>query len=612
MCVFAALRTDFAMAELPKGTDVSIDNVETDSSWFVVTEAECINDLDSFETLFEESTDGSQISDLIDDVDDASQGNSLAFFNSQLAEDCNKAITDLKRKYLTSPQQCVAELSPRLEAVKITGEGKSKRRLFQDSGIEEDEIASTSQVLSETNKSIPADTDETLDLLKCNNRKATFLSKFKEVFAVSFNELTRLYKNDKTCSVCWVVAVCNASEELVNSSKTLLQPHVEFVQIITVGFYALMLIEFKTGKSRETVTNMLCKLLNVKDYEVMCQPPRLRSVAVALYFYKRSLSNVSFKYGEFPEWLAKQILLDHNVGSQESFSLSDMVQWAFDHEYLDESEIAYNYALAATENANAAAFLQSNNQAKHVKDCAIMVKHYKRYEMRQMTMAAWIYKCCLEYDDTADWKPIAHFLKYQGINFLEFLIAFKPFLKGIPKKNCMVFWGPPDSGKSMFCFSLLKFFKGKVISYMNSQSHFWLMPLSDCKLGLLDDATYPCWQYMDVHLRNAMDGNAMSIDLKHRAPVQLNLPPLLVTTNTDVLKEQSLKYLHSRIKCFNFPHKVPTLETGEIAYKITNINWACFFRKFATHLELREEDGGDTGNINTTFQCTTRRNFEHY
>ena len=331
------------MAELPKGTDDSIENVETDSSWFVVSEAECINDLDSFENLFEESTDGSQVSDLIDDVDDASQGNSLAFFNSQLAEDCNKAITDLKRKYLTSPQQCVAELSPRLEAVKITGEGKSKRRLFQDSGIEEDEIASTSQVLSETNNSIPADTDETLDLLKCNNRKATFLSKFKEVFAVSFNELTRLYKNDKTCSICWVVAVCNAKEDLLNSSKTLLQTHVDFVQIITVGLYALMLIEFKTGKSRETVTNMLCKLLNIKDYEVMCQPPRLRSVAVALYFYKRSLSNVSFKYGEFPEWLAKQILLDHNVGSQESFSLSDMVQWAFDHEYLDESEIAYNF-----------------------------------------------------------------------------------------------------------------------------------------------------------------------------------------------------------------------------------------------------------------------------
>ncbi|AFV27105.1 E1 [human papillomavirus 164] len=600
------------MADLTKGTDDSFEKIETDSSWFIISEAECRNDIDSFETIFEESTDGSLVSDIIDDVDDASQGNSLALFNRQIADDCNKAITDLKRKYLTSPQQCVAELSPRLEAVKISGEGKSKRRLFQDSGIEEDEIASTSQVLSEINNTVPAEADETLDLLKCNNRKATLLWKIKEVFAVSFSELTRLYKSDKTCSLCWVVAVCNVSEDLLNSSKILLQQHVDFVQIITVGRYALYLIEFKTGKSRETVSKMFCKLLNVKDYGLLCQPPKLRSVAVALYFYKRSLSNVSFKYGEFPEWLSKQILLDHNVGSQDTFSLSDMVQWAFDHDYLDESEIAYNYAIAATENANAAAFLQSNNQAKHVKDCAIMVKHYKRYELRQMSMAGWIKKCCADYEEENNWKPIAHFLRFQGVNFLEFLIAFKPFLQGLPKKNCMVFWGPPDSGKSLFCFSLLNFLKGRVISYMNSKSHFWLMPLFDCKLGLLDDATYPCWQYMDVHLRNAMDGNVISIDLKHKAPVQLSLPPLLVSTNVNVLQDQSLKYLHSRIKCFNFPNVLPTLANGEIAYKVTNNTWACFFRKFASHLDIAEDDGGDTGNINTAFQCTARRNIEHY
>ena len=612
MCALGVPKDDFEMADLTKGTDDSFEKIETDSSWFIISEAECRNDIDSFETIFEESTDGSLVSDIIDDVDDASQGNSLALFNRQIADDCNKAITDLKRKYLTSPQQCVAELSPRLEAVKISGEGKSKRRLFQDSGIEEDEIASTSQVLSETDKIVPTEADKTLDLLKCNNRKATLLCKIKEVFAVSFSELTRLYKSDKTCSFCWVVAVCNASEELLNSSKILLQQHVDFVQIIIIGFYALYLLEFKTGKSRETVTKMFCQLLNVKDYELICQPPRLRSVAVALYFYKRSLSNVSFKYGEFPEWLSKQLLLDHNVGSQDAFSLSEMVQWAFDHDYLDDSEIAYNYAVAATENANAAAFLQSNNQAKHVKDCAIMVKHYKRYELRQMTMASWIKKCCTQYDDDNDWKPIAHFLRFQGVNFLEFLIAFKPFLKGLPKKNCMVFWGPPDSGKSLFCFSLLTFLKGRVISFMNSKSHFWLMPLFDCKLGLLDDATYPCWQYMDVHLRNAMDGNAISIDLKHKAPVQLSLPPLLVSTNIDVLKDQSLKYLHSRIKCFNFPNVIPTLSNGEIAYKITNNTWACFFRKFANHLDIAEDDGGDTGNTNTTFQCTARRDIEHY
>ena len=600
------------MGDQTKGTDDDIDNVEKDSSWFIVTEAECYTDINSLDNIFEESTDEeSDVSELIDDVDNASQGNSLALYNSKVADDCNKAITDLKRKYIKSPQHCVAELSPRLEAVKITAEGKSKRRLFRDSGIEEDETSNTTQVLSET-QLVSADVDETVDLLRCNNRTAVILSKFKERFGVSFNELTRPYRSNKTCSLNWVISVCNVAEDVLNGSKTLLQQHVEFVQIISVGLHVLMLVEFKVAKSRETLIKMLGNLLNVQDYQVLCEPPRLRSVSVALYFYKRAMSNISFKYGDFPSWLASQILLDHQVGSQDTFKLSDMIQWAFDNGFTDESDIAYNYALAATEIANAAAFLESNNQAKYVKDCSIMVKHYKRYELRQLTMAGWIKKCCLEYEINSSWKPIAHFLRYQSVNFVEFLIALKPFLKGTPKKNCLVFWGPPDTGKSLFCFALLKFIKGKVISYLNSKSHFWLMPLIDTKLGLLDDATYPCWQYMDVHLRNAMDGNPMCLDSKHRHPVQLNLPPLLVTTNIDVMQDASLKYLHSRIRCFHFPHKLPTTDDGQNAFNITNESWACFFSKFATHLDLTDEEDGNSGDTDRTFQCSTRRNPESY
>ena len=599
------------MGDVTKGTD-DFENLETNGSWFIVSEADCVTDINSLENIFEESTDGSVVSELIDDVDNASQGNSLALYNSLITDDCNKVLSDLKRKYIRSPQQSVAELSPILQAVKITGEGKSKRRLFQDSGIEDDETAHSSQVLPETEEqvNVSAEADETVDLLRCSNRKAVILAKFKERFAVSFHELTRDFKSDKTCSINWVVTVCNIVEDVLNASKILLQKHVDFVQIITVGLHALFLIEFKVGKSRETLVKMLTNILNVQDYQIICNPPRLRSVAVSLYFYKRSLSNTSFKYGNFPEWLSSQILLDHHVGSQESFSLSDMVQWAFDHDFTDESEIAYKYACCAAEIANAAAFLQSNNQAKLVKDCATMVKHYKRYEMRQMSMASWIKKCCSDYSKTEDWKPIARFLRFQGINFVEFLIAFKAFLKGTPKKNCLVFWGPPDTGKSMFCFTLLKFFKGKVISYMNSKSQFWLMPLLDCKLGLLDDATYPCWQFMDIHLRNAMDGNPFCIDSKHKHPVQLNLPPLLVSTNLNVMEEQSLKYLHSRIKCFEFPNKLPIAEDGASSYKFTNESWACFFSKFATHLYIAEDDDGNSGDPDRPFQCSARINIE--
>lgn len=599
------------MGDLTKGTD-DIENIEKDSSWFIVSEAECFTDINSLDNIFEESTDGSVVSQLIDDVDNASQGNSLALYNRQITDDCNKALSDLKRKYLRSPQQSVAELSPILQAVKITGEGKSKRRLFQDSGIEEDETANTSQVLPETQSQndVSADTDQTVDLLNCNNRRAVILSKFKERFGVSFTELTRSFKSDKTCSISWVITICNVIEEVLNASKLLLQKHVEFMEIISVGLHVLFLVEFKVGKSRETLVKMLTNLLNVHEYQIICNPPRIRSVAVSLYFYKRSLSNTCFKYGNFPEWLSSQILLDHHVGSQENFSLSDMIQWAFDHDYTDDSEIAYNYACCAAEIANAAAFLQSNNQAKLVKDCATMVRHYKRYEMRQISMAGWIKKCCAEYSTNEDWKPIAKFLRFQQVNFVEFLIALKPFLKGTPKKNCLVFWGPPDTGKSMFCFTLLKFFKGKVISYMNSKSQFWLMPLLECKLGLLDDVTYPCWQYMDVHLRNAMDGNPVCIDAKHKTPIQLNLPPLLISTNINILEDQSLKYLHSRVKCFHFPNKLPIADDGSSAYKFTNESWACFFSKFSSHLDIAEDDDGNPGDTDRPFQCSARINIE--
>ena len=90
-----------AMGDNEKGK-----SLEGCSKWFEL-EAECTEDLDTFEDLFENSTDGSDISNLIDDVDNCSQGNSLALFNKQVAEECSNDLLALKRKFTTSPQQTV-------------------------------------------------------------------------------------------------------------------------------------------------------------------------------------------------------------------------------------------------------------------------------------------------------------------------------------------------------------------------------------------------------------------------------------------------------------------------------------------------------------------------
>ena len=608
------------MGDPSKGID-NFANMENNNDWFI-SEAECVESLDALDEIFDKSTDeGSNISQLIDDdveVDSEDRGNSLALFNRQVTEECDRAIQVLKRKYI-SPQHSVVDLSPKLQAVTISPRKLTKRRLFQDSGIEEDEVEnSIEQVPLQTETEVETELENVagkngasianLNLLKSNNRKATAYAMFKEYFGAPYNELIRNYKSDKTCSDNWIIVVFNVMDEVLEASKYTLQQHCNFLQVIISGFSALYLVEFKTGKSRETVINLICSLMNIQTWQILCDPPKIRSVPAALFFYKKSIANSCYMYGAFPTWLAQQTLVNHQfAAAADSFQLSKMVQWAYDNEYTEEPEIAYNYALCADSDSNAAAFLNSNSQVKYVRDCSLMVKLYRRQEMRNMSMADWIFNCCDRCKEDGDWKTIARFLKYQSVNFIEFLIILKTFLKCIPKKNCLVIYGPPDTGKSYFAFSFMRFIRGKVVSYVNRSSQFWLQPLLDTKVGFMDDVTYPAWQYMDYNMRNALDGNSMSIDAKHKAPQQFKLPPLIVTTNLDVKAEQSLIYLHSRVQCIHFPNKMLFDDNGEPLFRITDVEWKCFFRKFATQLDLQEEEGdGEPRVTDRAFRCTAR------
>jgi hypothetical protein len=600
------------MGDSDKGT---VPNLKVSGSWYLIDEAECLESLDTMEELFDNSTDGSDISNLIDDVDNCSQGNSLALFNEQLVQDSNNAVAALKRKLVGSPVQTVAELSPRLEAVSISPQKpQSKRRLFGDSGIVEDEAENTfEQVVDHielSNESADNTENSPVDLtqmLNSSNYKAVLYSKCKEKYGVSFTDLTRQFKSSKTCSNQWVIFVHAIRSELLEASKLLLQQQCEFLQTIIYDFDSIYLTFFKSAKNRETVQKLFCNMLNCTEFQMICNPPRTRSAPVAIFFFQKGFSNVSFKFGDYPEWIKKQTTLSHeSAAAAETFELCQMIQWCYDHNYMEESIIAYRYAQEADVDANAAAFLKSNNQAKYVRDACMMVRHYKRQEMRELSMSDWIWKCSEECAEDSDWRIIPQFLKYQGVNFVSFLTVLRTFFKGIPKKQCIVFYGPPDTGKSYFCNTLCKFLKGKVISFMNRASHFWLQPLLEAKIGYLDDATFACWSFIDVNMRNALDGNEVCIDSKHKNPQQLKLPPMLVTTNVDVAKEPTLLYLRSRLQIFEFPNKLPFNEDGSLVYEITNATWTCFFRKLATQIDLspKEELQDESGRSDSSFRCT--------
>ena len=155
--------------------------------------------------------------------------------------------------------------------------------------------------------------------------------------------------------------------------------------------------------------------------------------------------------------------------------------------------------------------------------------------------------------------------------------------------------------------SLISTLKGKVLSFANCKSNFWLQPLTETKLALIDDVTFVCWDYIDHYLRNGLDGNYVCFDMKHRAPCQMKFPPLILTSNIDISKEQKYRYLHSRIKCFPFANKFPFDAQNKPQFQLTDQSWKSFFKKLWTQLELSDqEDEGDDGNPQRPFQCTAR------
>ena len=87
----------------------------------------------------------------------------------------------------------------------------------------------------------------------------------------------------------------------------------------------------------------------------------------------------------------------------------------------------------------------------------------------------------------------------------------------------------------------------------------------------------------------------------------MKFPPLLITSNISLKKENRYLYLHSRIYEFEFPNKFPFDSNDKPLFKLTDQSWASFFKRLWTQLELSDqEDEGENGSSQRSFQCTTR------
>uniref|UniRef100_A0AAU7E1Z3 Replication protein E1 n=1 Tax=Rousettus bat papillomavirus TaxID=3141903 RepID=A0AAU7E1Z3_9PAPI len=626
-----------------RGTDPGEGTSGVGAGDFLDLEAEVTGDESSGGE--DDSSDDNSLIDFFDDETDQAPGNPMLLFQQQQAEEDARQVAEIKRKHLRTPDKVALHaLSPKLIAMTISPPRvPAKKKLFEeDSGVgvslelsheavgvietirpqvegdptqgreepegeesvqleslectpnlsgREEGLCESSQPAAEQ---LPNEADLGKDegselaaaILRARNKRACMYAEFKAVYGVSLTDLARQFKSDKTCCRNWVTVVYGLHESYYETLCGVLPEHCTYTHMQHIigdkGPIVLMLLEFKATKNRDTVKKLLKSITNVNEERVILNPPNIRLPAAALYWVQRANSRVVTTTGTLPEWIAKQTMLGCLNSEDAIFDFSRMVQWAYDQNLTDEARIAYMYAQHADEDKNAQAWLASTSQAKHVRDCAQMVRYYKQAQQAEMTMPQWIYERCEQTDQEGDWKHVVQFLRQQLVEIIPFLGTLRDWLKGKPKKNTICIHGPPDTGKSMFGMSLMHFLHGAIISFANARSHFWLMPLTTAKVAMLDDATEAAWNYIDSNLRNMPDGNPLSFDIKHRTPVQTTSPPLLITSNIDITKEDRHKYLRSRVKCFKFDVPLPLGADGNPKLVLTDGSWKCFFRKFQT------------------------------
>ncbi|AHN65801.1 E1 [Pygoscelis adeliae papillomavirus 1] len=433
-------------------------------------------------------------------------------------------------------------------------------------------------------------------ILAAKDARHAHLTIFKELYSLSYCDITRIYKSDKTQSHEWVCALIGCASVITEALMECLKAHTEFVlyDLNPNKNYALYYCGFTVSKSREGVRRCF-KNFNVQTDHMLIDPPNKRSTVAALFFQRLVVG-----HGDMPQWCT-DIIATGGAGG-DGFKLSEMVQWALDNNICDEAQIAYHYAEAANTDTNAQLWLSSNSQAKYVRDCTTMVRHYKRGHMRATPMIEHIavrMRDHVDQDDGEGWKRIVLLLRYQHCGLQEFLLTLKYWLRGRPKKSTIAIIGVGDSGKTMFSMSLISFLEGRVLSYANSKSHFWLQPLADCKCAVIDDVTWPCWDYFNLYMRNALDGNDICIDCKYRAPMQLKCPPLILTSNYDPRGEgggETYKYLMSRMNFLCFNRVIPVCGVTP-RFLIQAGDWRSFFLKYQQELglDLQQYDYGQFG-----------------
>lgn len=126
---------------------------------------------------------------------------------------------------------------------------------------------------------------------------------------------------------------------------------------------------------------------------------------------------------------------------------------------------------------------------------------------------------------------VAYQCNYDDDKILEFVTCFYNILeKVIPKLNCMVFWGPPNSGKNFFCDGFFDFYGSKgQLGRANKHNNFAFANAANKRVIVGDEFSYESSE--TDQLKMMFGGTQYTVRVKCKEDEACYRQPFFIMTN---------------------------------------------------------------------------------
>nr|CDS32658.2 non capsid protein NS 1 [Hymenolepis microstoma] len=173
--------------------------------------------------------------------------------------------------------------------------------------------------------------------------------------------------------------------------------------------------------------------------------------------------------------------------------------------------------------------------------------------------------------------------KSNGIEPLEFVSRLERVMNKVDNKvNCIVLYGPTNTGKSLLCKIMTEFLLTGTINRRSENSNFAFENLLDRSVAILEEPKINAANANDM--KQLLGGEAFEVSVKYKPMQYLQRLPVIVTTNEYLgcrLPDVDAAALESRYYQYTFSTQIAsTTVDGELdaaPCKICTCDWAHFY-----------------------------------